>query len=38
MNNEYVLECTGLKKSFGSSNLFVEVLKGIDLKIVNGKH
>ncbi len=37
MNNEYVLECTGLKKSFGSSNLFVEVLKGIDLKIVNGK-
>jgi lipoprotein-releasing system ATP-binding protein len=37
MNNEYVLECSDLKKSFGSSNLFVEVLKGINLKIADGK-
>lgn len=36
-DNNYVLECRGLKKTFSEGRLKVSVLKGIDLQIAEGE-
>ena len=37
MNNEVVLSCTQLSKTFGEKNLFVPVLRGVDLALQKGE-
>ncbi len=37
MNNQVVLSCTQLSKTFGEKNLFVPVLSGVDLALQKGE-
>jgi len=37
MNNQVVLSCTQLSKTFGEKNLFVPVLRGVDLALQKGE-